>query len=185
MKIVDPDGLEGQLVVGGPTASNVFGHVALAHDGKVYSYGTFYVDSDGDWGVPLDQYLKAQENSRETAVVTLDLTDQQDADLKTSLEGSSPSTEAEYSILSHSCVTECEKHLQNAGALTNEPGEVTVDRAGNEMQAGAPSSRTPINLVGQVIDQGLVRSVQSGGKKVSALRAVAGTIKSFFQRLVQ
>ena len=62
MKAINPDGKETQLVVGLQTNSNPVGHVAIAINGRVYSFGTEWTSRTGnkDWGGSLSKYLDAQ-----------------------------------------------------------------------------------------------------------------------------
>ena len=113
-------------------------------------------------------------------MMTLAVSAEEEADLLQSLTALDPSATA-YSILSNSCVTVCEQALEQAGVLKNEPGPVTVDSAGDELQEGAKKSPTPGGLVGQMDAAGLIEgSEKSGQRKISKLRSLWNTIKSFF-----
>jgi transcriptional regulator with XRE-family HTH domain len=81
--------------------------------------------------------------------------------------------------------TVTENALEGVGALSNQPGPVTVDRAGNELQAGAPKSFTPAELAGRVRSEGAAATVQIRGKeKVSRARAFWGTILTYVRKVV-
>lgn len=160
---VDPNGEETRALVGGRTERNPAGHIGLEINGTVYAAGSFYVNQGpgGDWGVPVDPYLAAQEGIRVTKILTLDITPGQEAALEESLQGRDPTTHV--GLLRGSCVDVCEKALESAGILPNEPGPLVVDRAGNLMQAGAPSSITPGGVENQLERAGLVKGTQTTG----------------------
>jgi hypothetical protein len=185
LKYLDPSGEETQLVFGQQTPDNVFGHIALAVDGVAYSYGTSWVNDNGDWGVSLNSYLAAQ-TERETELLTLNLTPEQEDQLLQTLETQNPYEGGEYYLLSHSCVTVCESALEGVGALSNQAGPVIISQAGNELQAGAPKSFTPGELAARARGEGLVTATQTVGvEKVTKAQALLGTIKTFFTRLIQ
>jgi RHS repeat-associated protein len=166
---VDPDGRETQLVVGRNTAQNPFGHVAIAINGRVYSFGTNWSERSStkrDWGISLQAYLAPQNNLRETNIVTLKVTPQQEQALQAHLESHNPNAAGApgYGELSNSCVTVAENALDTVGILPNQPGPVVIDRAGNEMQAGAPASMTPDGLLQQTQSAGLVESSRVVGR---------------------
>jgi len=183
IKFIDPDGEETQLVVGGQTENNVFGHVALAINGTVYSFGTAYVGKSGDWGVSLGAYLGAQDSKRSTTVMTLDLSPEEENKLRATLEANDPRKKP-YSVLDNSCVTVCEQALESVGVLPNDPGPMHTDSAGNQLQAGAPKSFTPGGLADQVQEAGLVKSSSTQGQtKVSKVKSFFNTIVEAFKRL--
>jgi hypothetical protein len=132
----------------------------------------------GDWGVDLDAYLAAQEGVRETELLTINVTPEQEGALLEYLLSINPGDRG-YSIIDHSCVTVCENALESVGILSNEPGEMKVDAAGNLIQAGAPRSHTPSGLVSQVTSADLVKQTSATGRRVSWLRAAWGTLKNF------
>gem|GEM_PF-2724310 len=183
IKFIDPDGEETQLVVGSQTENNVFGHVALAINGTVYSFGTAYVGKSGDWGVSLGGYLGAQDSKRSTTVMTLDLSPEEENKLRATLEGNDPRKKP-YSVLDNPCVTVCEQALESVGGLPNDPGPMHTDSAGNQLQAGAPKSFTPGGLADQVQEAGLVKSSSTQGQtKVSKVKSFFNTIVEAFRRL--
>jgi RHS repeat-associated protein len=182
LKYVDSNGLETQLVVGGPAAGNIFGHVALAVDGVVYSYGTHFVGHNlPDWGVPLALYLSAQSGLRETQIITLNVSPEEESRLKTYLESNEPDPD-QYSEFSNSCVTVCEAALEEVGIVGNEPGPEVTTSAGDVLQAGAPGAITPSGLANQVRSQHLVTSEQVAGTPTPTWRSFLGTIKTAFRR---
>jgi hypothetical protein len=83
---VDPLGLETALIIGGPTASNPAGHIALAFTGRgMFSFGT---------GTPLGgsvvEYLTQQLTYRSSTVYVLNTTAAQEAEMATYLSGLGP-----------------------------------------------------------------------------------------------
>jgi RHS repeat-associated protein len=173
---VDPDGRETVLLNGKHSSDNVFGHTAIAIDGEVFSFGTNYTNGgDGvrDWGGNEAAYLAAQSDKRETTRLILDVSDTQEQALLHGLRANNPNAPgaAPYAVGNNSCVTVCERALERAGILPNQPGPVTIDRAGNALQAGAPRSLTPGGLADRT--KGASRFVANGRSRKDILDQVA------------
>jgi RHS repeat-associated protein len=63
LALVDPDGKETQVAIGGRVSDNIFGHASIIINGKAYSYGTN--DTHGakgqkDWGVDAKAFLQGE-----------------------------------------------------------------------------------------------------------------------------
>lgn len=185
VRFVDPDGEETQLAVSGLVKGNPAGHVAIVVNGTVFSFGTFHVSESGDWGVNLGEYLSAQEGKREITLLTLDVSAEQEEKLLEFLTSYPPRLE-DYSAVENSCVTSCEKALESAGILPNDPGAVRTNSAGSLLQAGASRSLTPASLVAQAEKAGLIKSSSTRGRQqVSRLRSIWGAIRFVFGRKKQ
>jgi RHS repeat-associated protein len=183
LRFGDPDGRETQLIVGFITENSPVGHVAIAINGVVFSYGTNWTKGPyHDWGVSLDKYLAAQEKLRQTAVVTLAVSPQREAALLKELRTHNPNLPGspKYSIVyGNTCVTTCEKALQKAGILPG-AGPVRIDGAGNLLQAGAPSHDLPFSFALYVNEQGLpVYAELVGEQKVTWWQSVWNALKNF------
>jgi RHS repeat-associated protein len=109
---VDPFGLATMVLVGGATAGNPFGHVALAFTGQgVYSYGT-----PEDFGSSTTDYLAKQATYRSTTAYVLNTTPEQEQKMIDYLQGNySPQSGGKYSVLSHDCATAANGALSAAG----------------------------------------------------------------------
>jgi RHS repeat-associated protein len=176
---IDPDGEEARLAVGLQTPTNYFGHVAIVVNDVVFSFGTQYANPNGDWGVPLDEYLAAQSDNRETDLITLDISTEQEADLLMTLEANNPFEVDAYDTFGNNCVSVCEQAFEDTGILVSEPGAVGVDSAGNLMQSGAPKSLTPRALGDRVRRNNLNKKEERQGKKR------ASRVRAFFNTLAQ
>jgi len=179
LRYVDPDGRETVVLFGQNTNDNPFGHVSIAINGTVYSYGTNYTGGGKgvrDWGREEGAFLATQSPLRKTERLTLNVSEDQERALQNELAASNPYAEgaASYSVLMNSCVTVSERALEKVGILPNEPGPVRMDRAGNLLQAGAPRSLTPGGLVQQVRSAGLVKSTQATGHQQASRASAAG-----------
>jgi hypothetical protein len=74
---VDPSGLNVAVVINGPTSSNPFGHAAIAVTGEgVYSFG-----NTTPLGSSLTAYLQREAPRRDSNVIVIDTTPQQDAQI--------------------------------------------------------------------------------------------------------
>jgi RHS repeat-associated protein len=162
LKFIDPSGEDVVLAVGGPTADSAAGHVAIVLSGTVYSYATDYSKTGNDWGVPLADYLAGQAGKRETELLTLQASVEQEAQVLSLLTAVDPST-SDYSVLGKNCVSVSEGALDGAGILPNQPGPVKIDSAGNALQRGAPKALTPSQLSGQAKKSGVVQSTKIVG----------------------
>jgi RHS repeat-associated protein len=183
LAFIDPDGEKTELAVGGNTADNPFGHVALIINGRVYSYGTNYNKGAArDWGADASVYLNAQSGSRQTEVLQLNITPEQEQSLQQNLEANNPNSQAAapYDVLGNSCVTVTVNALQNIGILpTPQPGPEAIGKGGAVYQAGADKSITPTQLADRVKQQsGLVQqTTTSGQQKVSVFRSFVNLFK--------
>lgn len=184
---VDLTGRLTELLVGLRTSDNIFGHIAIAVNGRVYSWGTGWVGGRaGDWGVDKGAYLAAQNGSRATEVMTLNVSSADEVKLVEGLEANNPKAPGAppYAAMTNSCVTKSEIALESAGILKNEPGPVVVSGSGALMQRGAPVSHTPGSLADQVKSQQLVTRVEVVGTptKTTWLGSLFNTVSKFFRR---
>lgn len=172
---IDPDGEKTELAVGRNTETNPFGHIALIIDGKVYSFGTNYnkIAGNEDWGADAKVYLDAQGNSRQTDLLELKISPDQEQSLVNTLDTNNPNAPgaAKYDALGNSCVTVIEKGLQNAGVLpTPQPGPEVIGNGGAVFQRAADKSFTPDQLADRAIQQpGLVSKATTVGKKSTSV----------------
>jgi uncharacterized protein RhaS with RHS repeats len=110
---IDPSGLDTLVLVGGPTAGNPFGHVAMAFTGQgVYSYGT-----GTPFGSSLNDYLNKQAAYRATTAYDLPTTPQQEQQMMAYLQGNySPQSSGKYSIIkNHDCASAVTGALSSVG----------------------------------------------------------------------
>ncbi|GLQ95536.1 RHS repeat-associated core domain-containing protein [Dyella acidisoli] len=109
---VDPSGLATMVLVGGSTAGNPFGHVALAFTGQgVYSYGTGTA-----FGSSTTDYLAKQATYRSTTAYVLNTTPEQEQKMIDYLQSNySPQSGGKYSVLRHDCATAANGALSAAG----------------------------------------------------------------------
>jgi len=130
----------------------------------------------------LGSYLAAQEGLRETAILTLDVSPEQETELAGVLQVRDPLTPV--GLIQASRVNVTERALESADILPNEPGPVTVGRGGTLLQAGAPDSTTPGGLRQQIQNAGLVTARQTTGKppNVSSLTSLINGLKEMFSR---
>lgn len=188
VKLVDPNGEETQLAVGGHTQGNPFGHIAIVINGTVYSHASTY-SGGSDWGVSEQAYFLnannsrglAQDDVRQTTLFELNISPGQEQQLEQHLISNDPNQQP-YNELNHSCVTSTEGALETTGILPNNPGPVTMNQRGDLLQAGAPKAITPGGVVHQVQNQNLVTSTVARGNepKVSRFRAFLQAIKDKF-----
>ena len=166
--MLDSDGRLTQLAIGGPKLGsyNPFGHAAIIINGVVYSYDTTYASNGdmGDWGASASAYLAAQNGLRQTSLLTLNLTPQQEAQLQKELNAYNPFSN-DYSLAGHghTCVTVIEDNLKNVGVLPSVPAPIRATPQG-DLQAGAPSVDTPQGLGDWARSLGLVQSETSVGQ---------------------
>jgi RHS repeat-associated protein len=176
MRFVDPDGRETVVLYGHNTNDNPFGHISIAINGQVFSYGTNYTGGEKgtrDWGREEGAFLATQGPLRQTERLILDVSPAQEQALKAELVGNNPYAPGAqpYSVVGNSCVSVTERALEKAGILPNRPDPAYIDRFGNEMQGGAPASLTPGGLAGQVRGAGVVKSTQTVGHPAATLRS--------------
>lgn len=110
---IDPTGLATAVLVGGPTAGNPFGHIAMAFTGQgVYSYGT-----GTPFGSSATDYLTSQATYRATTAYILPTTPQQEQAMMAYLNGNySPTSGGQYSILkNHDCASAVAGALSSVG----------------------------------------------------------------------
>ena len=110
---IDPLGLATAVFVGGPTAGNPFGHIAMAFTGQgVYSYGT-----GTPFGSSATDYLTSQGTYRATTAYILDTTPEQEQQMINYLQGNySPQSGGQYSIArNHDCASAVTGALSQVG----------------------------------------------------------------------
>ena len=172
---IDPDGEKTELAVGRNTENNPFGHVALIINGNVYSFGTNYnkIAGSEDWGADANVYLNGQSNSRQTDLLQLNITPDQEQSLTKTLDANNPNAAgaSKYDALGNSCVTVIEKGLQQTGILpTPQPGPEVIGKGGAVYQRAADKSFTPDQLAEKVGQQpGLVLQTKTVGKKSTSV----------------
>ena len=109
---LDPTGLATAVAVGGPISSNPFGHAAVATTGEgVSSYGT--ADPVGE---DFTQYLNHQSDYRDTVVVVIKTTPQQEKSIRDYLRAY---TGSKYNIVGNNCSTVVADALFAAGVGQN------------------------------------------------------------------
>jgi RHS repeat-associated protein len=82
LRYVDPQGLDTAVMIGGPTSGNPAGHVAIGFTGQgVYSSGTLT-----PFGSSLTDYLEKQARYRDTNVIIIPTTPEQEARMIASLK---------------------------------------------------------------------------------------------------
>lgn len=183
LSYIDTDGEKTELAVGRNSADNPFGHIALIINGKVYSYGTNYnKGARRDWGASADTYLNAQTGMRQTELLQLNVTPEQEQSLQQNLDANDPNAKgtAPYDALGNSCVTVTEKALEKTGILpTPQPGPVVVGKGGALYQAGAYQSITPNDLAERIKKSpGMVQHTStSGQQQVSVWRSFFNLFK--------
>jgi RHS repeat-associated protein len=187
LKYLDPDGRETKLAVGRQTQDNPFGHVAIIINDKVYSYGTNYNGgAKRDWGASASTYLSKQANLRETDLLTIKVSDQQEQQLEQILNQNNPNDAGAppYDLIGNSCVTQCERALVKADVVKHEgPGPVFVGRGGAEFQrAGTNPTITPQGLADRIHSQGQVASISTvGQQQVGMVRSTINAIIGLFR----
>ncbi len=166
LKATDPDGKATQLVVGDQTNKNPFGHVALAINGRVYSFGTQYTASTGnkDWGGNLAGYLSAQEDNRTTELITLNISAQQEQKLQQDLDANNPNASGapNYNELTNSCVTVTESALIRTGTIP--PPQSQNAMTADLKPPGTTPSLTPTGVAQNVGNAGIAGAVTIVGK---------------------
>lgn len=111
LNATDPSGLDTAVIVGGPIWSNPFGHVAVAvTGGGVYSYGT------SNFGSSTTNYLLGQATYRNSSVIIIPTTPQQEAAITQVMNTYSGTT---YSTLTCNCATAVINALSAAGIGNN------------------------------------------------------------------
>jgi RHS repeat-associated protein len=158
LRFVDPNGEETEVAIGRATNRNGYGHIAIIQDGLVYSQGTHY-SGKKDWGVPRDAYFNqkgegglSQNDQRETRVVKLKTTPEQESRLK----GILAQGPGDYNNLTNTCAQATERPLESAGVLKTTEGPVRTDSAGNLLQAGDTDSNTPEGVEEKIEEQGVI-----------------------------
>lgn len=80
---IDPTGTDTVVIVGGPTKSNPFGHVAIGFTGKgIYSFGT-----GTPQGSSVTEYVNSQNEYRDSRAYIIETTPKQEATMIKVLEG--------------------------------------------------------------------------------------------------
>jgi RHS repeat-associated protein len=177
--LVDPSGEITQVAVGGPVWGNPWGHIAIIINGEVFSYGTNYTGGMAgvrDWGRSAADYLSTQSQLRQTTLLTLGISDEQEAKLLDQLRAGNPYN-SPYSLLGHSCVSALLDPLRNAGILSTQPGPV-IETPQGTLQGGAPAANSPNGFVNMIRSQNLVTSTTVvGSPSIDVfVRAVYGVV---------
>lgn len=108
MSRFDPSGLATAVAVGAPIPSNPFGHAAVATTGEgVYSYGT--ADPVGE---NFTQYLENQAEYRETTIVVINTTPEQEAAIRAYID---EYIRENYKLIGNNCSTVIADALFAAG----------------------------------------------------------------------
>jgi RHS repeat-associated protein len=189
LALVDPDGKETQVAIGGRVADNIFGHASIIINGKAYSYGTN--DTHGakgqkDWGVDANAFLQGEAaKGRQTDLLKLNITPQQEQALQQRLDSNNPNAQgaAPYSINNgNTCVTQVENPLVQTGIIntSTDPNTAIHNGAGASGPDGAYNpSVTPGQLEQNLQNQpGLVQSTETDGEsKTGFWKSLWGTIK--------
>ena len=138
LKYIDSDGKDTYLVYGLPHfTSEGFpyfspGHVALAINNRVFSYGTNWTKGPAyihDWNRDFRNYLKAQEGVRDTTIFRLKITPAQEAELQKYLIERNPNAKGapRYSVLDrHTCVSVCQDALMSVRVLRQGTAELNL-----------------------------------------------------------
>jgi RHS repeat-associated protein len=177
LRFFDPDGRDTRVLIGKDPGTNPFGHAAIAINGVVFSYGTDFTHGPKgkrDWGASLEAYLAAQANKRQTEILTLDLSPEQETRLLSELQLRNPYApgEPKYGLLTNSCVTACQSPIRDLGLLPG-AGPVKIDRAGNELQAGGAHAFTPEGFADDLRRAGLVKESKIvGTPQISLMQAL-------------
>jgi uncharacterized protein RhaS with RHS repeats len=167
---VDPDGKLTQLAIGGKTECNPFGHISLIINDQVFSAGTTY-SGRPDWGVSTQEFFgradsstgATQDDLRQTTIITLNVTPEQEAGLLNSLSRMS-SPDVGLGFETQTCAGVTEQALTDSGIL--QPAmQSHANSSGDEMlQTRAPVSGTPSQLQSRVENQpGLAGSSTNHG----------------------
>ena len=129
LKHIDPNGETAILVYshGGVDPKNdyynIFGHVGLALDHVVFSYGTNFSDHPNlnvsDWGTSLGSYVDGQAGIRQLSFYTLKISAEQEFNLLRVLLANNPNAEGGYEDWTplNSCVTVLRDALVEIGVL--------------------------------------------------------------------
>ena len=180
---IDQNGEKTEIVVGKNTENNPFGHISVIINGVVYSYGTNYTNTKGgnrDWGANASEFLDAQKNIRQTELLELNVTPEQEQSLVSDLESNNPNAEGakEYDVKDNSCVTVIEEPLERTGIL-EELSTPIIDRAGEIVGNEEKNALTPNNLAKRIKKQPeLVKKTTTVGvNKVSQINSWIGLIK--------
>lgn len=121
LKYLDANGKDLSLAVGGPTDNNGYGHVAVIHNDTVYSAGSTWSGPKGDWGVSAKSYFntaspetgKTQDQSRQTTIIKLKATPEQEAAVVQNLQKGPGDT----GVLTNNCAQRSEGALEAGGVL--------------------------------------------------------------------
>jgi hypothetical protein len=176
----DPNGKETRALVGGYTEMNPAGHIALEINGTVYSAGSSYVNKGlgGDWGVGVDAYLAPQEGIRETRILTLGISPEQEAKLESTLQARNPGDSV--GLIEGSCVDVTMNALNTSGIFPAESGGELARPEGQLLDySGPPTAITPMGAAGEIARAGLVsnRRVTGSQPKVSWWTSLKNGIK--------
>lgn len=163
LKYLDPDGEETKLAVGLQTDRNPIGHVAIIINDKVYSYGTNWSQrsqSQQDWGASSQVYLDSQAGHRQTQLLTLNITPEQEQKLQQHLDANNPNAPGApgYNHLTNNCASVC----QNAFVQTGTMPVMPVQGPGGLVMSTGPAV-TPQDVVMYTTQTGMVTKTETVG----------------------
>jgi RHS repeat-associated protein len=181
-RYIDPTGEETQLAYGLNTATNMFGHIALIINSRVYSYGTNYTGIGSDWGASSSAYLSAQSAIRETRPLKLNIDSASEAALQNFLDTHNPNAPgaAKYDVSANSCVTVTERALEASGIL---PTHIALPNAEEPPGLRWVRSLTPNDLAYKAGVAGITSQATTVGTSGgSPLKAAVGTLEQASER---
>lgn len=160
------------------------GHVALAINGRVYSFGTEWTSKTGnkDWGGSLAKYLDAQNGHRETELITLKISPQQEKKLQQYLEANNPNAPGapNYNMVGNSCVTVTDNALITTGTIPQP--QTQNPQVADLHPPGTTASLTPQGVVQNVGNAGLIGNTTTVGKPANPgfFRTMVDKLKDLF-----
>jgi len=183
VKFLDPDGEETKLAVGLRTDQNPVGHLAIVINDKAYSFGTNWSNrgaNQQDWGASAQVYLDAQNGHRQTQLMTLDITPEQEHKLQQHLDANNPNAPGapKYGEISNSCVTVTYNALTQTGTLPNVP----IQQSSGMLVMSHVGAVTPAEAASNVQQTGFVKSTATVGTepKVGFWRSVWNAVSERF-----
>jgi RHS repeat-associated protein len=185
LKYFDPDGEETKLAIGGRTDRNPVGHVAIIINDQVYSFGTNWSGrgaNQQDWGASAQTYLDSQAGHRQTDLLTLNITPEQEQKLQQHLNANNPNAPgaAKYSELTNSCTTVTQNALVQTGTMPAVALGPVTGRGPTPISTG--SAVLPGTVGAYAQGAGIVTNVQTVGKepKVGWFRTIVNAVKEYF-----
>jgi hypothetical protein len=151
----------------------------------VYSYGTNWTGGDRhhqDWGGDAKKFLDAQNGQRQTELMTLKVTPDQEKNLQQYLEQHNPNAAGAppYQMCGNSCVLVTQNALIQTGIL---PAPMTQNpQVADFHPPGTTASILPEGLQQDVGNAGLVQSTQVVGSepKTGVWRSIRNAIRDIF-----